>query len=182
MHYFPFLPLYFYVRKKLSCHYKFKRDKMMSNQKEIFDLARKRAATNNLPYAGALTPQEAFQILSADNKALLIDVRTKAELELVGRVPNALNVEWAFYPGMVANTQFAEQLKAELDNRGFEKNSVLVFLCRTGGRSSNAAAVAAAMGYTQAYNTLEGFEGEANAEKQRTLINGWKHAGLPWTN
>jgi rhodanese-related sulfurtransferase len=48
--------------------------------------------------------------------------------------------------------------------------------------SNNAATVAAALGYSQAYNTLEGFEGEANADKQRTLINGWKHAGLPWTN
>jgi rhodanese-related sulfurtransferase len=155
---------------------------MMSNQKEILTMAQKRAVINNLPYAGALTPQEAFEILTADSKALLVDVRTKAELELVGRVPDALNVEWAFYPGMVANPQFAEQLKAELDKRNFDKNSVLVFLCRTGGRSNNAAVVAAAMGYTQAYNTLEGFEGEANADKQRTLINGWKHAGLPWTN
>jgi len=155
---------------------------MMSNQKEILALAQKRAVMNNLPYAGALTPQEAFEVLTADDKALLVDVRTKAELELVGRVPQALNVEWAFYPGMVANGQFAEQLKAELEKRSFDKNAVLVFLCRTGGRSNNAASVAAAMGYTQAYNTLEGFEGEANADKQRTLINGWKHAGLPWTN
>ncbi len=154
----------------------------MSNQKEILALAQKRAVMNSLPYAGALTPQEAFEVLTADNKALLVDVRSKAELELVGRVPQALNVEWAFYPGMVANEQFAEQLKAELEKRSFDKSAVLVFLCRTGGRSNNAASVAAAMGYTQAYNTLEGFEGEANADKQRTLINGWKHAGLPWTN
>lgn len=155
---------------------------MMSDLKEILTLAQKRAAMHNLPYAGALTPREAFEILTAESKALLVDVRTKAELELVGRVPQALNVEWAFYPGMVANPDFAEQLKAELDKRNFDKNAVLIFLCRTGGRSSNAAAVAAAMGYTQAYNTLEGFEGEANADKQRTLINGWKHAGLPWSN
>lgn len=163
-------------------HYKFKRDEMMSNLKEIFNQAQKRAVMNHLPYAGALTPAEAYQVLQADANALLIDVRTKAELELVGRVPQALNVEWAFYPGMVANENFAQQLKAELDQRNVDKNSVLIFLCRTGGRSNNAATVAAELGYTQAYNTLEGFEGEANADKQRTLINGWKHAGLPWTN
>jgi len=135
-----------------------------------------------LPYAGAMTPMEAYQVLTADNKALLVDVRTKAELELVGRIPQALNVEWAFYPGMVANENFAQELKAELDKRQVDKDAVLIFLCRTGGRSNNAATVAASLGYTQAYNTLEGFEGEANADKQRTLINGWKHAGLPWTN
>ncbi len=155
---------------------------MMSNLKEILALARQRAVTNHLPYAGALTPTEAYAILSADSKAVLVDVRTQAELELVGRVPQALNVEWAFYPGMVANPNFPQQLKAELDKRQCDEDSILIFLCRTGGRSNSAAAVAASLGYTQAYNTLEGFEGEANADKQRTLINGWKHAGLPWTN
>lgn len=155
---------------------------MMTNLKEILIEAQKRAVINHLPYAGAMTPMEAYQVLTADNKALLVDVRTKAELELVGRIPQALNVEWAFYPGMVANENFAQELKAELDKRQVDKDAVLIFLCRTGGRSNNAATVAANLGYTQAYNTLEGFEGEANADKQRTLINGWKHAGLPWTN
>lgn len=154
----------------------------MNKQAEIVAIAQKRAAEKNLPYAGALTPQEAFEVLQANAQALLVDVRTKAELDLVGRIPGALNVEWAFYPGMVANENFAEQLTAELNNRNVGKDSVLIFLCRTGGRSNNAAAVAASLGYSQAYNTLEGFEGEANTDKQRTTINGWKHAGLPWTN
>jgi rhodanese-related sulfurtransferase len=154
----------------------------MNKHAEIIAIAQKRAAEKNLPYAGALTPQEAFEVLQADSKALLIDVRTQPELDLVGRVPGAINVEWAFYPGMVANENFAAQLMAELNHHKVNKDSVLIFLCRTGGRSNNAAIVAASLGYTQAYNTLEGFEGEANADKQRTMINGWKHAGLPWTN
>lgn len=154
----------------------------MSHPTEILALAQKRAVEKSLPYAGALTPHEAFEVLQANPKALLVDVRTRAELELVGRVPGALNVEWAFYPGMVANEDFAEQLTAELNSRHVCKDAVLIFMCRTGGRSNNAATVAAALGFSQAYNTLEGFEGEANADKQRTLINGWKHAGLPWTN
>lgn len=154
----------------------------MSHQQEVLAVAQKRAAENNHPYAGALTPQEAFEVLQGDPKALLVDVRTQAELALVGRVPAALNVEWAFYPGMVANVDFAEQLVAELNKRHVDKNSVLVFLCRTGGRSNSAATVAASLGFMQVYNTLEGFEGEANSQQQRTLINGWKHAGLPWTN
>jgi len=154
----------------------------MNKHAEIISIAQKRATEKNLPYAGALTPQEAFEVLQANPQALLVDVRTKAELELVGKIPGALNIEWAFFPGMVANENFAEQLSAELDNRNIGKDSVLIFLCRTGGRSNNAATVAASLGYSQAYNTLEGFEGEANADKQRTMINGWKHASLPWTN
>ena len=63
-----------------------------------------------------------------------------------------------------------------------DKEALVIFMCRTGGRSHNSAALAASLGFTEAYNMLEGFEGEANAERQRTLINGWRHAGLPWHN
>lgn len=154
----------------------------MSSQQEVLARAQQRGAEKSLPYAGALTPQEAFEVLQANASALLVDVRTQAELELVGRVPSAINVEWATYPGMVANQDFEQQLLHQLKQRHVDKNAVLIFLCRTGGRSHNAASVAAQLGFTQAYNTLEGFEGEANSAKQRTLTNGWKHAGLPWTN
>jgi len=150
--------------------------------KDILNTAEKRGTALGLTYAGAVTPQEAYQILEADQSALLIDVRTKAELDLVGRVPVAAHVEWATYPGMVANPDFSEQLQRLLDQHQVAKDAVLLFLCRTGGRSHHAATVADALGYHNALNILEGFEGEANAAKQRTLINGWKHAGLPWIN
>ena len=149
----------------------------MNDQHVILQLAQKRGAENGLPYSGAMTPREAFELLQENPQALLIDVRTQAELGLVGRVPTALNIEWAFYPGMVQNQDFAKQLVEQVD-----KNQMLIFMCRTGGRSHNAAAVAVGLGYTQVYNMLEGFEGDANSLHQRTMINGWKHAGLPWTN
>jgi rhodanese-related sulfurtransferase len=78
---------------------------------------------------------------------------------------------------MVKNERFAEQLAATVD-----KNLTVIFMCRTGGRSHNAAVVAQQLGYSHAYNMLEGFEGEANTLKQRTTLNGWKHANLPWSN
>ncbi len=149
----------------------------MSDQNEILQLAQKRSIENNLPYAGAMTPREAYDVLQANPQALLVDVRSQAELGLVGLVPTALNIEWAFYPGMVPNKDFTKQLVEKTD-----KSQVLIFMCRTGGRSHNAAAVAAMLGFTQAYNMLEGFEGETNTLHQRTMINGWRHAGLPWTN
>jgi len=148
----------------------------LNNADNILNQAQARAVQNNLPYAGVLTPQEAYQAVQQDSSVVLVDVRSRAELELVGRVPGATHIEWAFYPGMVANPEFAAQLQSQVD-----KNSTVVFMCRTGGRSHNAALLAQQLGY-RAYNMLEGFEGEANEHKQRTLINGWKHAGLPWTN
>ncbi|OQW68531.1 MAG: rhodanese [Methylotenera sp.] len=144
---------------------------------ELLNIAKQRAASKNLPYAGELSPQETFAILQQDSNSVLIDVRSQAELDLVGRVPNALHIEWAFYPGMVANANFAAQLQSQTN-----QDKTIIFMCRTGGRSHNAAVVAQQFGYSQAYNMSEGFEGEANALKQRTLINGWKHANLPWTN
>jgi rhodanese-related sulfurtransferase len=51
----------------------------------------------------------------------------------------------------------------------------LLFLCRSGVRSHYAAELAAQAGYPNAYNILEGFEGEHGAGH-----NGWRTAGLPW--
>jgi rhodanese-related sulfurtransferase len=149
----------------------------MSDTSTILQAAQQRAAVHQLPYAGALTPNEAFELTQNNENVKLVDVRTQAELDLVGRIPDALNIEWAFYPGMVPNPDFAQQLAQQVD-----KQQTVIFICRTGGRSHNAAAVAAGLGYAQAYNMLEGFEGEANGEQQRTTINGWKHANLPWTH
>lgn len=149
----------------------------MSNLQDILALAQSRGAGKGLPYEGELSPEEAFEVLQADPQVVLVDVRSQAELDLVGRIPSALNVEWAFYPGMAANPDFGTQLQAKVD-----KNLTVIFMCRTGGRSHNAAVLADQLGYDAVYNMLEGFEGEANSLKQRTLINGWKHAGLPWTN
>lgn len=149
----------------------------MDKLQKILNEANARGAENNLPYAGALTPTEVFEAISQDSAIKLVDVRSRAELELVGRVPLAIHIEWAFYPGMVANPEFSDQLQKQVD-----KESTVIFMCRTGGRSHNAALLAQKLGYNKAYNMLEGFEGEANEHKQRTLINGWKHAGLPWTN
>ena len=149
----------------------------MTTLDAILKAAQTRKTQLNLPYAGALSPQEAFELLQHNPSAVLVDVRSRAELELVGHVPHANHIEWAFYPGMLPNAEFAEQLAQAVD-----KELTVIFMCRTGGRSHNAAVVAQQLGFANAYNMLEGFEGEANNLIQRTQINGWKHAGLPWTN
>lgn len=150
----------------------------METLNKILLRAKQRAEQLQLPYAGALTPNEAHQVQQLAPQATLIDVRSRAELELVGRIPQAVHIEWAFYPGMSANPDFAAQLDTQVD-----KELLTMFICRTGGRSHNAAAVAAKLGFTEAYNVLEGFEGEATPDsKQRGRINGWKAADLPWTN
>lgn len=145
---------------------------------EILSKAQQRARENGFPYAGSLTPAEAQSILEATPTARLVDVRSQAELDLVGRIPGATHIEWAFYPGMQPNPDFLEQLSRQID-----REALVMFICRTGGRSHNAAATATQSGFAKCYNVLEGFEGATDAATgQRGKINGWKVAGLPWTS
>lgn len=148
----------------------------MGRLTEILTLAQQRAESMQLPYAGAITPSEAHEILQLAPQARLVDVRSRAELDWVGRVPGAIELEWAHYPGMVRNEHFAAQLKHQVD-----PEVPVLFLCRSGARSDNAARLAAELGFTSSYNVLEGFEGDRNASGQRNKVGGWRFAGLPWT-
>ena len=151
---------------------------MMQTLTQILENAKQRAQGGNLPYAGALTPQEAAKVLELVPSSKLVDVRSRAELDLVGKIPLATHIEWAFYPGWQPNPDFLTHLKMQLD-----AETLVMFICRTGGRSHHAAVLATQAGFTESYNVLEGFEGETEANsKQRGNINGWKAAGLPWTN
>jgi rhodanese-related sulfurtransferase len=143
---------------------------------EILAAAQARARQANLPYLGALTPQEAYQVLQLAPSARLIDVRARAEWDLTGVIPGAVQIEWQAYPGWIANPYFMQQLKQTIDHE-----AMLLFICRSGGRSHKAAEAATQAGYGECYNVLEGFEGDRDKVSQQRNINGWKKAGLPWT-
>ena len=142
---------------------------------EILSLAQSRARELNLPYEGALTPREAHEVLQLAPAARLVDVRTKAEWDWVGRVPGAIEIEWMAYPGNVLNPHFLQTLKHSVMTE-----SLLIFLCRSGQRSSKAAQAATEAGFPDCYNVLEGFEGNKDASGQRNRSGGWRAAGLPW--
>ncbi len=137
---------------------------------------------------GEVGPSEAWDILSKDDSARLIDVRTRAEWGFVG-VPdigelghNPLFIEWAMFPDMSLNTQFAAQVEQALAG---EDPGPLLFLCRSGVRSLKAAQAVteyyAAKGKTvTCLNIAEGFEGDVDASGHRGSHNGWKVRGLAW--
>lgn len=147
----------------------------MGTLSDLLALAQQRAANLELPYQGALTPAEAWQVLQLAPGAKLVDVRSRAELEWVGRVPDAVEIEWASWPGMQRNPGFVNQLRQQVD-----AEALVMFLCRSGARSDGAARLALEAGYSNCYNILEGFEGDKDANGQRNHIGGWRHAGLPW--
>lgn len=145
----------------------------------ILDTGRRRGADAQLPYAGALTPQESHALLQADAKVKLIDVRTDAERDWIGKPQIAPNqqfaVQWTLYPGGKPNPDFLAQLSQVAG-----KDDVLLFLCRGAVRSKGAAKLAAEHGYTNSFDVLEGFEGAKDAEGHRKNVDGWCKAGLPW--
>jgi rhodanese-related sulfurtransferase len=148
---------------------------MSSLISEILATANERAKEKNLPYQGELLPMEAYTLLQKAPGARLIDVRTRAEFEYVGRIPGSVEIEWQTYPGGHANKTFLAELKAQID-----KESLVMFICRSGVRSHSAAEAAVSAGFTQAYNVLEGFQGDKDPERHRDTIGGWRVAGLPW--
>ena len=139
----------------------------------ILDAAAVRRIELDLPYAGAVTPPEAWHLFTRRD-ARLVDVRSAAEVHYVGRVPRALHVEWRG-----ADAEPVARFLATLHTLVGADERVL-FLCRSGVRSHHAALAAQAAGFGPAYNVLEGFEGQRNHAMQRGLIDGWRRHGLPW--
>src|SRR5690606_17207205 len=147
----------------------------MKDIDKILETAHQRAEEMVLSYKGAFLPSEAFAVLQTVPEAKIIDVRSRAELDWVGRIPGAVEVELLTYPGMQPNPDFLDQLTDRITD-----DSVLLFICRTGGRSDQAAAIMSQNDFSNCYNILEGFEGDKDEDGHRGQKTGWKAAGLPW--
>ena len=110
----------------------------MTSISDILENAKTRAEADGLPYIGALLPAEAAELLKAAPGAKLVDVRTRAEWDYVGRIPGAVQIEWQTYPGGQPNPAFLTQLEAQV-----YPEALVMFICRSGARSHSAAAAAA---------------------------------------
>lgn len=142
---------------------------------KILETAQNRAQELGVCYRGALLPSEAHKVLQSMPEARVVDVRCRAELDWVGRVPGAIEVELLTYPGMQPNPDFLEQLTGQVAD-----DAILLFICRSGGRSDQAATLLSQNGFTECYNILEGFEGDKDESGHRGRQSGWKAVGLPW--
>ena len=124
-------------------------------------------------YAGDVSPSLAAQWV-ASGAAVLVDVRSDAEREWVGYVPGAVPLAWKQWPGMAMNDGFDAGIRSAVPS-----GQKVVLLCRSGVRSIAAARRATELGL-EAYNILEGFEGNPDAEGHRGRTGGWRFRGLPW--
>ena len=103
----------------------------------------------------------AVAMLSADAKAVLVDVRTPAEWEQVGRpsLPNTIFLPWRQSADRSINPNFSEELQLLVP----DKTTPCYFICKGGGRSREAAETMAALGYQTCFNIADGFEGRSGA-------------------
>ncbi len=130
-------------------------------------------ADGGKPYAGAVTPAEAWQ-LTGQPGVHFVDVRSPEEHRYVGHVPGSQLIVWrGTTDEQVA--QFMAELRAQIPPQ-----DAVLLLCRSSVRSVRAATAAAREGYGRMYNILEGFEGKLDDQQQRGKIDGWRKAGLPW--
>ncbi len=134
-----------------------------------------------MSYAGDVTPEEAWKLLSENPEAVLVDCRTQAEWRFVGVADlssldrDVVYVEWNRSDG-TRNDGFVDDLVASGVAPG---DGPVVFLCRSGNRSIPAAAAATAAGIAPSYNMLDGFEGNLDEQGHRGGT-GWRSIGLPW--
>lgn len=139
----------------------------------IIDLANARRIEHELPYAGAVTPVEAWKLLS-QRQARLVDVRTAPEVKFVGSIPEATHIEWRG-ADILPSAMFVNALRAVA-----KPSETVLLICRSGVRSHQAARAAALAGFGKVYNVLEGFEGQRSHAGRRGEIDGWRKSGLPW--
>jgi len=151
----------------------------MANDKTIADTYEVSPAAG---YAGDVEAQTAFEILRESKDAVLVDVRTRAEWNFVGLpdlAPMAKKpalLEWQLFPSMQPNPDFVTQLSGAVT----DKQTPILFLCRSGARSAAAAKAMTVAGYSTCLNIVDGFEGPLDAQAKRGSAGGWKASGLPW--
>ena len=145
-----------------------------------------------------LNAGEAHALKEAEGSNIaLVDVRTRAEAAFVGMPSNAdamipfLNInldQWDdennFFE-LSRNEDFLASVELLLARMNLDKDSKVLLICRSGGRSAAAANLLAKAGFSQVYTITDGFEGDkakAGAAKGTRSVNGWKNSGAPWSS
>ena len=145
------------------------------------------------------TAQDAYDMVKeAPERVLFIDVRTPAELQFIGmptlvdaNIPVLLPAsppQWDEVNStfrLSPNPKFVEGVDARLARKGLTRDAPVILICQGGVRAARAANLLTQAGYAKVYTTIDGFEGDPAADgphKGERIVNGWRNAGLPWTN
>ncbi len=138
-----------------------------------------------------VTAQEAYEMWKADpERVKVLDVRMVEEYVFLGHAEAAINIPVAFPKyqwhddkrkyGFEMNPDFIDHV-----NEMFNPDDTIVAMCRSGGRSAFAINMLAKAGFTNAYNIIDGFEGDTVDDPEsvyhgKRMKNGWKNSA-PWS-
>lgn len=123
-----------------------------------------------------LNPIEAHEFLDNNPRAVLVDIRSTMEHLFVGHPKGSIHISWMDEPEWTVDPHFVTRIR-ELMLGG---EAPVVLICRSGKRSVEAGDLLIESGFGDVYNVLEGFEGDLDAEHQRSQTGGWRYHGLPW--
>ena len=130
-----------------------------------------------------INPQQAFELLRDEPRAVLIDVRSNMEFLFIGHPIGAINVAWIDEPDWKVNPHFSTQVRqVMLGGLSCSEGGCapVVLICRSGKRSREAGESLIRDGFTDVFNVSEGFEGELDDHHHRSSLGGWRFEGLPW--
>jgi rhodanese-related sulfurtransferase len=133
----------------------------------------------------SLTPQQAYQMLQDDPRAVLVDVRSSMEYLFVGHPKGSIHIPWIDEPEWKINPDFATEVRKLIlggascvdPDRGC---APVLLICRSGVRSLEAGKALIRDGFEHVYNVRDGFEGPLDDEHHRSTQAGWRYEGLPW--
>ena len=157
--------------------------------------------------AKTITSIEAYNMLLSQANTYLIDVRTRAEYQLVGHacykkdgmMYQAYNIPVKFWTGKVGKkNKYGKALNKNFVKdimKKFKKTDTLLIMCRSGDRSVVASNLLTDAGFKNVYNIKYGFEGKPLAYGQskpikkimkkysyfynvKGRLNGWRSYGL----
>ncbi|WP_311949060.1 rhodanese-like domain-containing protein [Halomonas piscis] len=141
--------------------------------------------------------QDAYALMQDNDSAVLIDVRDPIEIKFTGfATPTDIHVPWLLadrehfnakaqtWP-MTPNTDFSDQVRAQLEAQRVAEDDPIIVMCRSGStRSAPAADAINEMGYSEVYSVTDGFEGSQLEDGDSAGVrgvNGWRNGGLPWS-
>lgn len=145
-----------------------------------------------------VTATQAYNMINNNHeKTLFIDIRTRAEVNFLGaptlidaNIPYMTPDMWSEWDEkknnfkLTPNSDFLTAVENRLNAKDLDKNDTVVFMCRSGSRSSKAVNLLKKAGYTKVYTVVDGYEGDKTKEgsnKGQRVVNGWKNSDLPWT-
>jgi len=145
----------------------------------------------------ALSAAEAHAWINDDSRTVLfIDVRDPVEIMFTGwaegvdiNIPfllvdrEAWNEESGSFP-MPRNPDFLIEVDAALAERGMDRSTPIITMCRSGSaRGEPSASALREAGFENVYFVRHGFQGDRLDDGDMAghrLKNGWQNEGLPW--